>query len=236
MKERLKQLAKAFDLKFNENWFNYIWISKEENTLLEYMWMCPDPIFVKYGETSYERTKHIENFLDSGDFKECLHRFGGQAINKDTFMKYFPSRISNIENGKVRSSLSKIYKKIIKSMGKSARIAILTKSSIKPEIERLKDFVLFHEWIHILVNENGLKFPHEIKDNWKYNEGLVTYLQEFYAGKLNELEENVRKTRYDFQKQYYIYALKFRQLLKNTNNPRKRKELLRKFIILKRVR
>lgn len=226
IKTKLKKLAKEFDLSFNENWFKHILISKKENILLEYMWMCPDPIFMRYGRTPFDRAKQIENFLSSEDFEECLFRWGGQVINKDTFTKYFLKWISEIENNAIKKELKKLYNRIGEHLGNYSRIAILTKSNKKSEIEKLKSFVLFHEWIHVLINENKSK-----PKNWKYNEGLVTYLQEFAEGKLNELEKGIEKWKdYDFQKQYFIYAIKFRELLKKISNPIQRKNKLKEFL------
>ncbi len=226
MKERLNFLAKEFELKFDSSWFRYIWISKKENTILEYMWMCPDPIFEKYGSNCYERAKNIENFLTSSDFEECLNRFGGQVINKNTFKKYFPKSTEYIENKEIREDTLRIYHRIMNAMGKSGSIAILTSSEKSQEKERLKEFVLFHEWIHILINKNNLRFEFPKLDNWRYNEGLVTYFQEFYYKNLDKLEEKIKNTNYDFQKQYYINAIKFRKLLKDAHTPRERKELI----------
>jgi len=224
MKNELKKLAEEFDLKFNKNWFAFIWISKKEEILIEFMWMCPDPIYMKYGKTPYERAKNIEEFLSSKDFEECLNRFGGQVINKESFKKDFPSWIEEIENSTIKRSYLDIYNKIEKRLGKSEHIAILTKSEKESEKDSLKSFVLFHEWIHILINENNLNFSYSKKSNWKYNEGLVTYFQEFSEGKLDKLEENVKRNNYHFQKQYYIYAIKFRDLLKDIDNPKERKK------------
>ena len=75
MMNELRKLAKEFDLKFNKNWFKHLWISKKENILLEYMLMCPDSIYKRYGKTSFERAKHIEDFLSSRNFKECMINF-----------------------------------------------------------------------------------------------------------------------------------------------------------------
>jgi len=224
---KLKKLAKEFDLNFNEKWFKHIWISKKENILLEYMWMCPDPLYQKYGKTPSERAKQIENFLASKDLEqELFHRFGGQVINKKTFTKYFPKGINEIENYEIKTSYQDLYKKIMCALGNYSRIAILTKSEKETEIKKLKSFVLFHEWIHVLVNENNLK-----PKDWRYNEGLVTYFQEFAEGKLDKLEEGIKKWKnYDFQKQYFIYAIKFRELLKEVIIPSERKIKLKKFL------
>ncbi len=217
---KLKQIAKEFDLEFNKNWFKHIWISKKENILLEYIWMCPDPVYQKYGKNPLIRAKQIENFLSSKDFEGCLNRYGGQMVDKKNLNKYFLNWTNQIENLEIRKFYKDLYNKTKKSLGNYQRIAILTKSNKKNEIESLKSFVLFHEWIHILVEENDLR-----PRNWKYNEGLVIYFQEFAEGRLNKLEEGIKKwEHYNFQKQYFIHAIKFRELLKGIKEPEKRKQ------------
>jgi len=224
IKEKLKNISKYLKIKYNDKWFKYNWISKEENVKLEYMWMCPDPIFAKYGRSPQERAKNVEKFLLSDGFKKCLHQFGGQVINKDTFKKYFLDWINNIKNIQIKEDYLKIYKKILNKLNKSSTIAILTKTNKKQEKNELKNNVLLHEWIHILINKNNLRFSYNIKDEWKYNEGLVTFLQELAKGKIDKLEENAKRASYDFQKQYYIYAIRFKELLKKVDNPKERKE------------
>jgi hypothetical protein len=220
MKNKLKKLAEEFDLKFYKNWFKHIWISKKENIFLEYIWMCPDPIYNKYGTDPYVRAKNIENFLSSEDFKKCLPRYGGQVIDKKNFKRYFLAWITKIENLEIMKAYKDIYNKINKSLTNCQKIAILTKSNKKNETEDLKSSVLLHEWIHVLLEENNLR----IRD-WKHNEGLVTYLESFSEEKLKELEKKVIFwKKYNFQKQYYIYAIKFRELLKNVPEPKRRKE------------
>jgi hypothetical protein len=228
IKGKLQKIAKNISIKYNPYWFKYMWLSKRENILLEYLWMCPDPVYERYGKNSFVRAKNIENFLSSREFEvELLHRFGGQVINKESFKRYFPNWIEEIENSMIKRDYLNIYNKIDKRLGKSEHIAILTKSDKESEKAKLKSFVLFHEWIHILINKNNLTFSSSVRDNWKFNEGLVTYLQESSVGKLDKLEEGVKYWNdYNFQKQYYIYAIIFRELLKKINNPKKRREAI----------
>ncbi len=222
---KLKKLAKSFNLDFKKNWFKHLWISKKENILLEYLLLCQDPIYEKYGKDAFSRTKQIENFASSNEFKACLNRYGGQMVGKEFFEKYFLSWTKDIENKEIREIYYNLYKKISKKFKNNSKLAILTKSNDKNELRILKSFTLFHEWIHVLAEGNKL----EPKD-WRYNEGLVTYFQEFSDKSLNQLEEKAEKTNYSFQKQYFIYAIKFREILKQVNNPQERKIKLKEFI------
>ena len=55
IKNQLKIVAKHLDLKYDANWFNYMWISKREEILSEYIGYCPDPIYEKYGKSPSEK-------------------------------------------------------------------------------------------------------------------------------------------------------------------------------------
>ena len=224
--EKLKKLAKEFDLKFNKKWFKYILISKRENILIEYIWMCPDPVYTKYGKSPPVRIKNVVKFVNSKEFQDIIKRYGGQVIKKKSFDEYFFKRINKIKDIEIKGEYLRIYNKIKKALGNSNQLAILTKTSKKQEKENLRKLILLHEWIHVLLDENSLN----IENNWKYNEGLVTYLQEFLGGRLNMLESNVKKIDYNFEKQYFIYAIKFRELLKNIKESRQRKKKILIFI------
>jgi len=87
--------------------------------------------------------------------------------------------------------------------------------------------ILRHEWIHILLDENNLR-----SNNWKYNEGLVSYF-EFYLDKnLNDLEEVLKAEEYGFNKKYFSKAIIFRELLKNVSG-RKKIRKIKEFLNLK---
>ncbi|MFH1270674.1 MAG: hypothetical protein ABII03_03490, partial [Nanoarchaeota archaeon] len=74
IKAQIKKLAKEFDLKYNPEWFNFMWITTRQEILTEYIGDCPDPIYMKYGKTPNERIKNIDKFVNSKDFKSCLKR------------------------------------------------------------------------------------------------------------------------------------------------------------------
>ena len=65
IKTELLHLSKEFNLKYNPNWFKYILIAKEDNVLLEYLGMCPDPIYNKFGTNLSLRLKSLRKFKES---------------------------------------------------------------------------------------------------------------------------------------------------------------------------
>ena len=97
-----------------------------------------------------------------------------------------------------------------------SRIVVLTETKNKSEKQHLLTEVLSHELIHILIEENGIR-----PKNWKYNEGIVTYLDFFMRGRLNKLEHCEKKMHSEFGKEYFRNAIIFRGLLKDVSDSEK---------------
>ena len=223
-KSQLKKLAKEFDLKYNPNWFSVMWISKRNARFLEYVGMCFDPIYTPFGKTVEKRIENITKFESSKQFKKIKHEFGGQAITKKEVLKGIKD-CKKIKESKLRNELLDLHKKI-KSNLKENNLALLTKTNNKKQKEILLNSILIHEWIHHLLMKNKIYFKSVSEKHWKYDEGLVTYLEYYIKNKLNYLETIKRKIKYPSQKIYFIYAIKFRELLKNKNIPKKRKKAI----------
>ncbi len=230
IKSQLKKLAKEFDLQYKDEWFKYLWISKRENTLIEYLWMCPDPIYTQYGKTLHERTKNIDKFVNSKEFQEIIKRFGGQVMKKKELTQGVKI-VRNIENKNLMKEIQNLIKKIKNKIKSSTSLALLTETKIKKEQEYLKKRILLHEWIHIILFKNNIRFQKINKKDWKNDEGLCTFCEEFVNNNLDKLESKAKKITYPMEHQYYIYAIKFRNLLKNASTPKERKQ-----IILKKLR
>jgi hypothetical protein len=219
--KRLKKLAKDFNLNFNKEWFKFVWVTKEQEILTEYLSDCRDPAYEKYGHSIKNRMKNLGKFSKSREYKNLIKRYGGQMVSKKVIEEY--KNISKrIPQKEISDKILKFSRKTSKKIGSANKIAVLTETKLKKEKEHLLNQILFHEWIHVLLEWNKLR-----PKNWKYNEGLVTYLQEFSFGNLDKLEIFRDKTNYDFQKQYFIYAIKFRNLLRGIKSPAERKKKLK---------
>lgn len=224
MKEKLKELAKEFDLKFNKNWFSFIWISKRNARYLEYLGMCFDPIYSKFGRNIKKRIESIDKFKVSKELKKIKNEFSGQAITKEEVLRGI-NNCKEIKNEKLKKELLNLYKKIYLNL-KEGNLALLTKTKNKKQKEVLLNSILMHEWIHHLLIKNNIYFKSISEYYWKYDEGLVTYLEYYIKKRLSYLELIKNKVQYSNQKQYYIYAIKFRDLLKDIDKPKERKKKL----------
>lgn len=224
-KQQLKKLSKEFNLKYDPNWFNYLWISKREARYLEYIGMCFDPIYTKFGKTAKEMIKNIEKFERSKELKKILHEYSGQAITKPEVLDNLRN-CKLIKNKKLKNELTKLNKRILKNL-KEKNLALLTKTNKKKEKEKLLNSILVHEWIHLLLIKNKIYFQEKNKKLWKYDEGLVTYLEFYIKKRLNYLEYTKKRTTYASNKKYYIYAIKFREILKNVKTPKEKLNLIK---------
>ena len=221
-KTQLRKLAREFNLKYDKNWFDIMWISKRHARYLEYVGMCFDPIYTRFGKTIEKRIENIDKFESSKELKKILKRYGGQAITKKEVVKGIKD-CKNIKNIKLSKELLSLHKRIQLNL-KEDNLALLTKTKTKQHKEFLLNLILIHEWIHFLLMKNNIYFKSISEKHWKYDEGLVTYLEYYIKNRLGYLESMKRKTEYPMTKIYYIYAIKFRKILRDKKTPKERKQ------------
>jgi len=222
---QIKKLAKEFDLKYNTGWFKHLWITAKSHILTEYIGDCPDPIYQKYGKNPQQRIKNIGKFISSKDFKVCLRRYGGQVVQRDE-LKQQKIWINGIKDEKLKEELIKLNNKLKEQFNKSDYLALLTIPRNEKEKKWQTIVCLRHEWIHILLNKNKIRFQTIAKKYWIYDEGINEYMGSYLDKTLGKLEKFRDRESYPIEKKYWIYAIKLRELLKGKNIPKKRKEAI----------
>jgi hypothetical protein len=229
IKSQIKKLAKEFNLKYNSSWFNFIWIEKKEEILSEFLSECEDPIYQKYGAIIKERIENLQKFVDSKDYKKCIKRYGGSVTSKKE-IENFKKLINTLPESSTKKYLSKYCNRVFKQLGKKEFAELLTKTKIRSEKKDLIKNILRHEWIHRLLFQNRIHFS-KIKNNyWKYDEGLNEYFGAYVDNNLDKLEKFRDKEKYPYEKQYWIYAIKFRKLFENKKTPKERKQVINNLI------
>lgn len=224
IKSQLRKFAKDFDLKYNKNWFNVMWISKRHARYLEYVGMCFDPIYTRFGRTAEKRIENIGKFESSKEFKKIKHGVGGQAITKKEVIKGIKD-CKKIKNYKLGKELLELHKKIQSNL-KENNLALLTQTNNKKHKNILLNSILVHEWIHLLLMKNKIYFKDISEKYWRYDEGLVTYCEYYIKKRLSYLESIKKKVKYPSQKVYYAYAIKFRKLFWDKNTPKERRQII----------
>lgn len=217
--KELKKVSLKINLDFDKKWFKLVWITKEQEILTEYLSDCRDPIYEKYGHKISERINNLDKFYNSRDYKKCIIRYGGQVISKKS-LPGWKFIIEGFENKKLKETLLDFCNKVDKNIDHLDKIAALTETKIKSEKEILIYQILRHEWIHILLEKNEIR-----SNNWKHNEGLVTYLEFYLDNRLEELDKHIEGEGHDFEKEYLINAILFRNLLENVDDKGKIKKI-----------
>ncbi len=231
IKKQIKEIARKFGLKYNKNWFSYIWVPNKVEIISEYVGNCPDPIYQKFGRTSKTRIKNFSKFLNSKDFKGLLKRYGGQVAQKDHINDEI-YLILKIKDEKIKKQMIRFYSNLAKKFETTDSVAVLATPKKKEEKERQLSYCLRHEWIHILLEKNNIDFQKIHPKFWPYDEGLNEFIGEYIDDNLQNLERIRREEKYEFEKKYVSYAIKFRELMEYKNTSQKRKLAILKLMTL----
>ena len=194
-----------------------MFLPRKELHLINYLCMCPAPVFEKYGKSFRKRIKNLEKFVEV-DLKKVCKKPGGAIISwKDLkkIRKFFKKEIfQKIEKGKTIKNLF-----VLISLPKN----------------RFTHTILFHEWLHLLLLSNHMVFQRKRK-NWELDEGLATYLQiSSRLKKLNisaYLKKKIKRSKNELKKIYLEKALFFNNLLKNAKTPEERRRILLRLLNL----
>ncbi len=222
IKSQIKKLSKDFGLKYNPKWFNYIWISKRDEIILQYIGNCLDSVYDKYGDYDNGRIKNISKFFKN-DLKRLSKRYGGEVYSIESLV-YQKKIIANIKDKSIRTEILKLLNKIKKHLT-NKKIALITRTNIKNEYKDIMG-ILRHEWLHILLFQNNIEFGKINNKLWMYDEGLCTYFESYIDGTINQLGAKVKARQYPYEKKYFVYAIKFRELLKNKKTSTQRKNTI----------
>ena len=224
IKYQIKKLAQDFDLKYHSDWFRYVWVPVRYEILIEYIGICPDTIYNKYGKNPEQRIKNICKFVGSKDFLVCLKRYGWQVIEKKELVQQGKSA-RQIMDRELRSELLSFYR-ILKGKFGDGFLALLTIPRNKKEKELQLISILRHEWIHILLYANKVIFQKIDKKCWVYDEGINEFMGAYLDGTLNKLEKFRDKENYPMEKKNLIYAIKLRESFKDKNTSSERRKVI----------
>ncbi|HIH14452.1 MAG TPA: hypothetical protein HA224_04310 [Nanoarchaeota archaeon] len=238
IRRQILRLSKHLDLRHNSDWLRYIFIPADMKVLTNYCGMCPDKDYRKFGVTVEKRLANLNKFIVSEEFSNLAKSWGGQVIDKKDY-KVMQRFCDKLKNKKLKNKFSNALNKIEAKLKKSDRVILLANISSLAQLEKKSDmpwiirFVLLHELIHILLIKNKINFQKKNSKYWKYDEGLVTYCDFWLQKKLNVLEKKAKKFKSRMEKWYFVYAIKFRKLLKN-KTPLERKKAI--FILHKKLK
>ena len=161
---KLKRLAMEFNMEFDKHIFKKNIVNKQDCILLQFITGSPiPPRFNKFGITLKQRAENIDDFLSSD--KSAYYGDGLVVDIAET-----SGTIKAIKNQKIKKRLMFLLNSFNTYSGEAVVLG-------KPEnaVEKNKiTGVLYHEWIHVLVEYNKLTFR-----DWRYNEAFTVYLEHY---------------------------------------------------------
>ena len=80
--ESIKKTAEAFGMLYDLRFFSYIFVTREEIVLRNFISGCPEYNFEKFGKTLEKRVKNIGRFVNSSDFKKHRNDAQGCVVSK----------------------------------------------------------------------------------------------------------------------------------------------------------
>lgn len=222
--ESIKKTAEGFGLVFDIKFFSYIYLTKEELVLRNFISGCPDYNFEKFGKTIEKRVKNIGRFVNSSDFeRHCREAQGcvinlAQALQEQRFVRSWA-------RGGWRKKLLRMYDKIMVNC--TDELILVFKPSVKKE-EKIAEGVLSHELMHQLLDHNNIEFAKLDPKYWELDEGLATYFDYYSIGR-QKLLEHAKKTKNKMHDIYAVNAKKFALMLNKLKTPSDRKNALLNF-------
>ncbi len=227
--ELLKRTAEEFDFKFDSRGgFKFLELSNRKMVIRDFL--STSPKFEKYrGTNQVNRDKtpaKLVDFLNSEDYEDELKKIHGCMMSRGELEAEL-RLVEKIPDSKIRKESEKFYNKIKRKMGKRDRLAIIWKASRNDPHKSKWKQVLLHEFVHELIDENSIR-P---RGKWKWNEGLVIYLEYFSLGDFKRFES--KDSFHTKDKGWNVCALhahKWFELLKDAKTPAERRK-----IILKKV-
>lgn len=223
----LKQVAKEFDLKFNQkSKFKFLVLTKREIIICNFLAGSPDPIYVKYGNKNKKKiSANLIKYLQTEDYKKDANNPQACIISQKGLERQIKF-VSRISDKKIRKEAEVFYNKIKKKIGKAKRLTLIWKPSKEEEKNQQREEIVLHEFVHELIGDNKIR-----PKSWEWNEGLVTYITNFATNKHKKFEDSPPLGTSKMWNTYARYTHRWAKLLKNVKNSKERKQ-----IILKKIR
>lgn len=222
VKQLLKKVAKAFDLKFNtKNKFKVLVLTKREIIIRNFLGGSPNPLCVKYGNKEKNKIGvNLTNFLQTEDYKRDVNKPHGCVISQKE-LKEELKLIPKIPDERIKIETEKFYDKIKKKIGQAKKLTLIWKPSEKEEKSQQCKEIVLHESVHELLEDNRIR-----PKSWKWNEGLVTYVTNFVLNKHKKFEDFPSLGTSKMWNIYVRYTHRWAKLLKNVKNPKERKQII----------
>jgi hypothetical protein len=218
---KIKEKANELGLKFNPKIFIANYVTRREIGIVAYLNLSPR--YNKFGRTNQQRANNFGKFLSSKELRDI----------ENPGLVIFRTQIAECAKLLKDPKERRLVKKLLDGLKFNSKGYGTIVGRPKARLEDSYD-ILFHEWIHNLLNYNNLGFYDTGGNRWSYNEGLTVFV-EYYLGnyygrdvaflkdRLDWVKKNGKKTSFD---RVLRYCITFAKLVEKHKEPSKRKEAL----------
>lgn len=219
LKENLKEIASDFDLELDfESNFKFLQLPKREIIMKNFVCGCPVYPYKNFGSGDEKNLeKNLSNFLNSKEYREELNGPQACVVSRNELGRE-SDLIKQIHESQLKQELENIYLKINNQIGDSEKITLIWKPYETETNGSQRKEILLHEHTHELLEYNGIR-----PNNWRWNEGLVTYITYRATGNLNRLSEKPKLKQNPDWYTYAKYAREWLEILKGIEDPGERK-------------
>lgn len=215
----LRRLARDFGLRYSGRNLNLLLITRREGLMRNYLSWAPH--FNQYGKTPGERVKNIDGFFKSSAFRRG--RWAGTVVTRkglESELRLTPK----IKEKAIREKYQELYSRFTKAVKSADYLTLLLECKGKRRQHTILTKILRHEWMHILLEENGIHFADLGGDSWLVDDGLVTYMEAYLDGRVSRLRQRLKATKNLWGRKYLSNALKWKKLLEGRETPGERKK------------
>jgi len=220
IRHQVQRIAKEFNLGYQEESYNLLFISKRECCLRNYL---TAPMYAEFGATPQERAWNVEKFLNSSLYAQITGPGSVEGcVMARKELEEERAVIVQVRDPSLRAEYEALYDKLAHHMA-GGRLTLLARPENEEERRRLEHLVL-HEWLHVLLMDNGIVFQDRAK-SWEWDEGLVTYLMAFLGREDLDVpaQEGSEGALADLHQRYRKAGRRWREILKGKRTPEGRK-------------
>lgn len=176
---QLSSLSQIFELHFDPCKYEYVRVNAFEKVLLDFLGGCPGLPHSQWGQDLEKRLASVGEFVSSEAYQNyCLNlNSGGSVIEQDIF-EVFPPLLKTPDLPLWVSSLVRRLQAAPVSE-QPFGVYICVRDIHEGLLQGMRKLLL-HEWIHLLLFSNDLKFQaleNPPEEAWLWDEGLTTWLE-----------------------------------------------------------
>lgn len=226
---QIQQIAREFALEYRPESYRYLAVSREESLLRNYL---AAPMYAEFGTTKAERARRIREFLRSPLYAQLTGPGSiyaeGCVLTRDE-LEQEAAVIAEIPDPALRGECQALYEKLAHHMqGQFLTLFGFPQpeaARTHREFPRRVEYLVLHEWLHVLLWDNGVCFQAKGK-SWEWDEGLVTYLMAFSGEEdLNTHVDEASPTA-SLHRQYLEAGRRWREILREKRSPDKRRSAI----------